>query len=114
LACDDGAMPIQPLAAPPFRDSRNALRHPVQLYATLRERTSARFPVMLTNLSCSGFLAETVHPLEPRDKVWLTIPGFSPLEAVVARADFGAYGCAFKLPLHPAVFDHIVAMGRPD
>ena len=107
-------MSTEPVALPPLPESRNALRHPVLLPATLRQRTSARFDISVTNLSCSGFLAETTHRLQPRDKVWLTIPSFSPLEAVVARSDNGAYGCAFVRPLHPAVFDHIVAMSHVD
>jgi len=106
-------MSTAPAAAPPPGDLRNALRLPVKLNATLRQRTSERFNIAVTNLSCSGFLAETFYRLQPRDKVWLTIPSFSPLEAVVARADSGAYGCAFTRPLHPAVFDHIVAMSNP-
>lgn len=99
-------------AATPLTETRNALRLPVLLHATLRQRTSERFDIAVTNLSCSGFLAETCHRLQPSDKVWLTIPSFSPLEAVVARSDSGAYGCAFTRPLHPAVFDHIVAMSH--
>ena len=105
-------MSTAPAAASPLGDSRNALRHPVNLNATLRQRTSERFNIAVTNLSCSGFLAETFHRLQPREKVWLTIPSFAPLEAVVARGESGAYGCAFTRPLHPAVFDHIVAMSH--
>ena len=107
-------MSTAPAAAPPLTETRNALRQPVLLNAKLRQQTSERFDIAVTNLSCSGFLAKTIHRLQPRDKVWLTIPSFSPLEAVVARADSGAYGCAFTRPLHPAVFDHIVAMSAVD
>ena len=107
-------MSTEPVASLPLPESRNALRHPVLLHGTLRQRTSARFDISVTDLSCSGFLAETTHRLQPRDVVWLTIPGFSPLEAVVARSDGGSYGCAFARPLHPAVFDHIVAMSHAD
>ena len=40
----------------------------------------------------------------------LTLPGLAALEAVVAWRDRYKYGCAFAKPLHPAVFEHIVAL----
>jgi hypothetical protein len=108
-------MSTEPVALPSpeqAEEARNALRRPVMLRAKLRDRASSRFDIEVTNLSCSGFLAETIYRLNPQDRVWLTIPGFAALEAVVARTAGRAYGCAFAQPLHPAVFDHIIAMSH--
>ena len=41
-----------------------------------------------------------------------SLPGLAALEAVVAWRDKFKYGCAFAKPLHPAVFDHIVALSK--
>ena len=42
-------------------------------------------------------------------RVFLTIPTFEPLEAIVAWRGRTTFGCRFLLPLHPAVFATIAA-----
>jgi len=106
----------QPTFTPPFDevsadDARQALRRSVKMRAHLRDRGQTRFEIEVTDLSMSGFRAETSFTLWPGTIVWLTLPGLAGLEAVVAWRDKFKYGCAFAKPLHPAVFDHIVALG---
>ena len=71
-----------------------------------------RFEIDVVDLSPEGFRAETSFTLWPGTIVWLTLPGLAPLEAVIAWRDRFKYGCAFSKPLHPAVFEHIVALGN--
>lgn len=92
-------------------ENRRALRKPVRLHAQLRDRGTAKFDIDVTDLSTTGFRAETSFTLWEGHTVWLTLPGLAALEARVAWCDGFRYGCAFARPLHPAVFDHIVRLG---
>lgn len=93
-------------------ENRQALRKSVKMKAHLRDRGQTRFEIAVTDLSMSGFRAETSFTLWPGTAVWLTIPGLAPLEAVVAWREKFRYGCAFAKPLHPAVFDHIIILSE--
>ncbi len=96
---------------PASDDHRRALRKPVKMRAHLRDRGTTRFEIEVVDLSMTGFRAETGFTLWPGTTVWLTLPGLAALESVVAWRDRVRYGCAFRKPLHPAVFDHIVRLG---
>jgi hypothetical protein len=93
-------------------DSRRSLRRAVKMRAHLRDRGQTRFEIEVTDLSRLGFRAETSFTLWPGTIVWLTLPGLAGLEAVVAWRDKFKYGCAFAKPLHPAVFEHIIALSN--
>jgi hypothetical protein len=93
-------------------ENRRALRKGVKMRARLRDRGATRFEVDVVDLSLSGFRAETSFTMWPGTSVWLTMPGLASLEAKVAWRDGVTYGCAFAKPLHPAVFDHIVALSQ--
>lgn len=93
-------------------ESRRALRKAVRLTAQLRDRGQTKFAIDVVDLSVTGFRAETSFTLYEGGMVWLTLPGFAALEARVAWRDGHRYGCAFVHPLHPAVFDHIVALSE--
>ena len=111
----------QPRFTPPFTalnddttsdEHRRALRRSVKMRAHLRDRGQTRFEIEVVDLSQAGFRAHTSFTLWPGTVVWLTLPGMAPLEAVVAWRDKATYGCAFARPLHSAVFEHIVGLGR--
>lgn len=105
--------PAAPLPNPgESDDSRRSLRKAVKMRAHLRDRGTTRFEIEVVDLSTTGFRAQTSFTLWPGTTVWLTLPGLAGLEAVVAWRDKFRYGCAFTKPLHPAVFDHIVALGN--
>lgn len=91
-------------------DNRLALRRAVKLRARLRDRNATRFDISVVDLSPTGFRAETVRTLRPGTLVWITLPGFAGLEAEVAWQVREHVGCAFRQPLHPAVFEHIVEL----
>ena len=97
---------------PSGEELRRALRKSVKMRAHLRDRGQTRFEIEVTDLSLSGFRAETSFTLWPGTVVWLTLPGLAALEAVVAWREKFKYGCAFAKPLHPAVFEHIVALSQ--
>ena len=101
--------PIDPVTGD---DNRHALRRSVKMRAHLRDRGQTRFEIEVTDLSQSGFRAETSFTLWPGTVVWLTLPGMAALEAVVAWRDKFKYGCAFAKPIHPAVLEHIIALGN--
>jgi hypothetical protein len=88
-------------------DGRRAERLGVTIKAGLREHGATKFEVKVIDLSMSGFRCETSFTLRPGNRVWLTIPGLSGLEATVAWRDGFRYGCAFVQRLHPAVLLHI-------
>lgn len=66
------------------------------------------FDVDLVDLSLTGFSAESGVIMPLGSRVWLTLPTFEALEAVVAWRDRYRCGCTFAAPLHLAVLDHLV------
>jgi hypothetical protein len=93
-------------------DGRCAERLDVRMRASLRESGCTKFNVDVLDMSVSGFRFETAYSIAPSSRVWLTIPGLTALEAIVAWQDRYRYGCYFVDPLHIAVFDHIIAHQR--
>ncbi len=90
-------------------DVRGAERRPVGIRAQLRESGSTRLDVLVLDLSISGFRVESIYGIAVGARVFLTIPTFAPLEALVVWRRQTGYGCWFVHPLHPAVFDTICA-----
>ncbi|GGB39078.1 hypothetical protein GCM10011380_30680 [Sphingomonas metalli] len=105
---------MDPVTASPTAEGerRDALRRPVRMRAHLRDREQARFDLDVTDLSATGFRAETATPLEPGMAVWLTLPGLAPLEASVAWRDRFHYACTFARPLDDTVHAHLLGLGR--
>jgi hypothetical protein len=101
---------LKPL--PSTRDSRRADRFPLKIAAMLREPGSTKFSVDVRDLSVTGFRCETSFSIEIGKRVWLTLPGMAPLEALVMWHDKYVYGFAFTAPLHPAVLDHLAKQER--
>ena len=93
-------------------DNRATLRKAVKLDARVRDRSASRFGIQIIDLSMTGFRAETVFTLRPGSIVWITLPGLQGLEAVIAWQRGDQVGAAFRQPLHAAVLEHIVELGR--
>ena len=106
-----GRQPVDPTPRD-AEEHRIALRKPVRLRAQLRDRSHTKFDIDVVDLSTTGFRLNTVFNLPVETIVWITLPKLAGLEATVAWRDrqSALYGCRFTTPLHPAVFDHIVAM----
>ncbi len=88
------------------------LRKAVKLDARVRDRSATRFAIQIVDLSMTGFRGNTVFTLRPGSLVWITLPGLQGLEATIAWQRGEEVGGAFRQPLHAAVFEHIVEMGR--
>jgi hypothetical protein len=100
-------------AARNFQDLRNAPRSAVVIPAQLRIPGAARFDIELLDLSTTGFRCETFYGMTIGERVFVTIPTFGPLEAVIAWRDVFNYGCSFHRPLHDAVLSMIVSRFAP-
>lgn len=95
----------------PFSQERGvrwAERRKVFIEASIRGQGHVRYDIDVLDLSTSGFRLETVFTLPVGARLWLTIPGFQGLESVVKWHEGFTYGCAFAVPLHPAVCDHLI------
>lgn len=90
-------------------NNRQRPRAAFRTAAVLRDRLSNKFHVHLVDLSTTGFQAEAHPSLDPGAIVWLQMPGLQGLEATVMWRQRAIVGCKFNQPLHPAVFDHLVA-----
>ena len=90
-----------------LRDGRRAARTVVGITAKLRERGRSTMEVGVLDISTSGFRIQTLFKVQPGHFVWLSIPGLTPLEAVVRWSDKAEHGCEFLQPLHPAVVGHL-------
>lgn len=81
------------------------------MQARIRERGTP-FDIDVVDLSPTGFRGETIYNLAIGARIFVTLPGLAALEAKVVWRDAAFVGCAFASPLHPAVFDHIVARSQ--
>ncbi len=109
---DDPAMPES--YSETALEDRSAIRQKVHIPAILRPSCSKKFSISVKNISLSGFAAEAFTGQPVGTRVWLTIPGMSPLEAEIARNDRTTIACAFANLLNPAVLDNLVARYRVD
>lgn len=89
-------------------DHRLSRRAGVDIPAVVRESGAGRLEISILDLSQDGFRMRSLTYINPEKKLFLTIPGFGPLEASVAWNEGDLYGCRFSQPLHPAVYDHII------
>lgn len=96
-------------AAHQMQEARAAERRRVNIRALVREAGSARVDIDVVDLSATGFRFESFYGFAVGSRVFLSIPGLQPLEAVVAWRGDAAFGCRFFAPLHPAVFDTVAA-----
>lgn len=83
-------------------------RGEVAITADIREHGGGRQKVEIVDLSQSGFRMRTGSFI-PQDKViFLTLPGYNPLEAHIAWHQRELYGCEFIQRLHEAIFEDIL------
>jgi hypothetical protein len=95
-------------------DGRRAARLDVKMKAALRASGAAKFEIDVLDISVVGFRFDAVGKLNVGDRVWLTIPGMGGLESIVVWHESFHYGSEFVLPLHMAVFDHVLKQfGKP-
>lgn len=90
------------------QDGRAFMRGGVSITASIREQGGGRQKVDVVDLSRSGFRMRTGSFIAPDRVLFLTLPGYNPLEAHIAWHEHEYYGCEFVQKLHEAVYDDIV------
>lgn len=89
-------------------NSREFSRGAVSIDAHIREVGAGKQRVSVIDLSRSGFRMHCVFLIRLEQTVYLTMPGFEPMEARVAWHDEHYYGCEFKQRIYEAVYDHVL------
>ncbi len=93
-------------------EQRGAMRVGTDLSADVRRGGTARIPGTVTDMSITGFRVSSHEKLPLGGTVWVRIDPLAPLMAQVIWSQQYVAGCTFASPLHPAVFDHLVATGE--
>jgi hypothetical protein len=88
---------------------RRYSRGDVHIVAQIREKGYGHHQAKVADLSRSGCRVITPMYLNRESSIFITMPGFAPLEARIAWHVRDEYGCEFVQELHAAIFDHIVA-----
>lgn len=83
-------------------------RGDVHIVAQIREKGFGHHQAKVADLSRSGCRVITPMYLNPDNSVFITLPGFSALEAKICWHVNDEYGCQFVAELHEAIYDHIV------
>ncbi|MEE9433165.1 MAG: PilZ domain-containing protein [Sphingorhabdus sp.] len=89
-------------------NAREHGRDAVAIYADIREHGGGKYKVHIIDLSQSGFRIKTSTHISDDRAIFLTLPGYAPLEARIAWHHGHEYGCRFISPLHEAIYEHIV------
>jgi hypothetical protein len=89
-------------------NSREYFRGDVQIDADIREVGGGKHKVKIVDLSRSGFRIFSLTYIKIDRIIYLTFPGFTPLEAEIAWHENDHYGCRFTSQLHIAIYDHIM------
>jgi hypothetical protein len=92
---------------------RHEQRVPISAQAQLREPFGRTGEARVANISPSGCMVETPHPL-PLDgaSIIVRLPGLQGLEAAVRWREDGKLGFEFSSRLHPAIVDHLAAVHK--
>jgi len=88
--------------------TRQGDRAEVTLLCEVRQGMAEWKMARLDDISPTGFRIAWLPNCIPDKPLRIRIPGLSLLTATVVRQEGKAVGCAFKEPLHVAVFEHIV------
>jgi hypothetical protein len=91
------------------QDRRRSARRRIDTAAELRSRLQPYFPVSITDLSRTGFRMASWAVLDEARHTLVKLPSLAgtPVQLVWARDN--EFGFRFERPLHPAVFDLLVA-----
>jgi hypothetical protein len=92
--------------------TRSADRAEVILLCEVRQGIAPFAMARLEDISPTGFRIAWLPKCSAAKPLRIRIPGLSLLSADIVWQEGKAVGCAFKEPLHVAVFEHIVARAR--
>ena len=92
-------------------DSRLSPRHQVKIAAVLHNVSAEPLPVIVSDLSTSGFRAGVRQQVKPGTLVSLQMDGLAPIDAYVVWQEEGQAGFKFLAELNPILLDAAVAVG---
>jgi hypothetical protein len=87
---------------------RRYSRGEVRIVAQIREKGYGHHTAKVSDLSRAGCKVITPMYLNPDNSLFITIPGFAPLETRIAWHERDEYGCHFVNELHEAIYEHIL------
>lgn len=88
--------------------ARQFSRDSVKIISDIREHGGGRHKVSVLDLSRSGFRMQSATFIPADRVIYLTIPGYHPLESRIAWNEKEFYGCEFVNKLHVAIYDHLI------
>lgn len=94
--------------------SGRAQRAPIHLICDVRQSCRPWQLVRLEDLSAEGFRITGLNQPSLNKPLSIRIPGMQLLMAEVRWQEGATVGCAFRTPLHIAVFEHLVRVARED
>jgi hypothetical protein len=97
---------------PSGQEARKSRRQAISARARFREVGANPYEVQIEDLSATGFRMQSYARPRVGTRIWVSLPGLQPLEAVVRRSDGNFHGCEFINPLHPSVAEHLQAQLR--
>jgi len=91
---------------------RKAERLQITTEVTLRRSMRPGFAVRTIDLTRFGCRVEFVERPKVDEQVWVKLPGLDSVEAEVRWLGESSGGLQFRKPVHPAVFDLVLARAR--
>jgi hypothetical protein len=83
----------------------------VKIEAVLHHINAHPTPVVVTDLSTTGFRFRLCQQVMPGTLVGLKIDGLAPIEGYIVWQKGDQVGCKFLAELHPALLDAALAVG---
>ena len=90
-------------------EDRSGLRSSVEIVAGLRQTGRSGFPIIIRNISVSGFVCDGLTAMKPGARCFVRVPGYESLGAQIIWNDGFMLGCAFNRLLSQHVVDRIAA-----
>lgn len=91
-------------------DSRLAPRHQVKIAAVLHHVSPEPLPVIVSDLSTSGFRAGLQQDIKPGTLVSLQMDGLAPIDAYVVWQEDGQAGFKFLSEINPILLDAAITV----
>jgi hypothetical protein len=92
---------------------RKAERIEISAQASLRKSGRLNFRVSMFDVTRFGCKCEFVERPAVYERVWIKFDGLDPIEATVCWVEGSCVGLMYKYPVHPAVFDMLLARLDP-
>jgi PilZ domain len=89
--------------------ARRSERVALNASVSLRRSGQLNYRVRIFDASLHGCRVEFVERPSLEEQLWVKFDGLQPLEAEVCWIDGFMAGVNFRQPIHPAVFDRLVA-----